>query len=49
MDPRITGGRLDHGLRFLIDSARMIHEAFRTNSPEIIELANHFRQERLRD
>lgn len=47
MDPKITAGRLDHGLRFLIDSARMIHEAFRTNSPEIVDLANHFRQERL--
>jgi len=46
MDPRITSGRLDHGLRFLIDSARMIHEAFRTDSREISELAERFRQER---
>jgi len=47
MDPRITAGRLDHGLRFLIDSARMIHGAFRTNSREISDLVERFPQERL--
>jgi len=47
MDPKITAGRLDHGLRFLIESARMVHEAFRTDSPEVFALAERFRQERL--
>src|SRR5262249_10814602 len=47
MDPKITGGRLDQGMRFLIDAAQMIHDAFQTNSPEISALAQRFRQERL--
>jgi hypothetical protein len=47
MDPKITASRLDHGLRLLIDSARMIHDAFQTGAPEIRELHAQFERERL--
>jgi Family of unknown function (DUF5677) len=39
-DPRAVARRLDFGLRFLLESARMIHGAFQVPAPQLDEIAS---------
>ena len=45
-DPAVVASRLDFGLQFLFQSARMIHGAFRVPAPEVEAVAERFERER---
>jgi len=45
-DPQTAICRLDTGLQWLFESARMTHGAFQVPAPEVEELAAHFDRER---
>jgi len=45
-DPSQVSMRLDFGLGWLLQSARMIHGAFQVRAPELDELAGRFEQRR---
>lgn len=45
-DPLVVASRLDFGLQFLFQSARLIHGAFQVPAPEVEVLAARFEQER---
>jgi hypothetical protein len=45
-DPQSVAMRLDFGLQFLFQSARMIHGAFQVPTPQVEELAERFERER---
>ena len=45
-DPKIVASRLDFGLQFLFQAARMVHGAFRVPAPEIEALEAAFQRER---
>jgi hypothetical protein len=47
-DPKIVSSRLDFGLQFVFQSARMIHGAFQVPAPEVEALAVQFDDERRR-
>jgi hypothetical protein len=46
-DPQTVIRRLDFGLQWLCESARIIHGAFRVPAPEVDEVAARFERERL--
>jgi hypothetical protein len=48
-DPQVTVMRLDWGLKFLLDSARMIHGAFQMPALEIDSLAARLEAERTKE
>jgi uncharacterized protein DUF5677 len=45
-DPNAVANRLDFGLQFLFQSARMIHGAFQVPAPEVEQLTERFARER---
>jgi hypothetical protein len=45
-DPQTVARRLEVGLGWLLQSARMIHRAFETPAPQLEELAARFERER---
>jgi hypothetical protein len=45
-DPQAVARRLDFGLQFMIESARMIHGAFQVPAPQLDELATRLDHER---
>lgn len=45
-DPKVVISRLDFGMQFLFQAARMTHGAFQVPAPEVEELAAHFERER---
>jgi hypothetical protein len=45
-DPQTVIRRLDTGLQWLFESARMTHGAFQVPAPEVEELAAHLDRER---
>ncbi len=44
-DPKVVASRLDFGLQFLFQAARMIHGAFQEPAPEVEALATRFERE----
>jgi hypothetical protein len=45
-DPKVVASRLDFGLQFLFQAARLVHDTFQVPAPEIDELAGRFERER---
>lgn len=45
-NPKVVASRLDFGLQFLFQAARMTHGAFQVPAPDVEELAEHFERER---
>jgi hypothetical protein len=45
-DPKVVASRLNFGLQFLFQAARMTHGAFQVPAPEIKDLAERFERER---
>jgi hypothetical protein len=45
-DPKVVASRLDFGLRFLFQGARMVHGAFQVPAPEVEALAVRHERER---
>jgi len=45
-DPKSVAARLDFGIQFIFESARMVHAAFKVPAPEVEALAARFEDER---
>ena len=46
-DPKVVASRLDFGLQFLFEAAHFVHGAFKVPAPEVEELIERFKRERV--